>query len=52
MVGINEIVEVMQVVKKGHFLNVLDQLNIQLNEQSTAGYNRIFERIIHCNRSR
>jgi hypothetical protein len=47
---IEDVMEVMQVVKKGHFMNVLEKfyiykeihMNNQLNEKSTVGHNRIF----------
>jgi hypothetical protein len=56
---INETMEVVQVVKKGRYMNVPERFyiyeethgNNQLNEQSVAGCNRVFETIIHWNNS-
>jgi hypothetical protein len=53
MVPRNETMEVVQVVKKGHYMNLLESfyiyketcMNSQLNEQSTAGHDKLFEMI-------
>jgi hypothetical protein len=60
MAHINEVMEIVRVSKKHHFFNVLEKfyihkescMNNQLNEQSTAGYDRLFEKTNHWNRSR
>jgi hypothetical protein len=59
MAPINETMEVVQVVKKGHYMNALQRFyvyeethrNNQLNEKPKAGYNRLFVTIIHWNNS-
>jgi hypothetical protein len=57
MAPVNETVEVVQVVKKGHYMNALEIFYIykqthrknQLNEKSMAGHNRLFKAIVHWN---
>ena len=52
--------EVMQVVGKGNFTDVLEKfhiykethMNSQFNDKSTLGYNKIFETIIQQNQPR
>jgi hypothetical protein len=58
--AIEDIMEVMQVVGKGIFMNVLEKLHIykethmnsQFNDKSRLGYNKIFETIIQQNQPR
>jgi hypothetical protein len=55
-----DIMEVMQVVGQGNFMNVLEKfhiyketsMNSQFNDKSTLRYNKIFETIIQQNQPR